>query len=88
MMHFGDDTEVHDLARENETLRAEIERLTAALDFMEKRAFRREEQFDELRAEVERLKALLAEAAEVIGNDVGPYGDKLGERIARALEGK
>jgi hypothetical protein len=31
MMHFGDDTESHDIARENETLRAEVERLRAAL---------------------------------------------------------
>jgi hypothetical protein len=32
MMHFGDNTEIHDLARENETLRAEIERLKMALE--------------------------------------------------------
>jgi hypothetical protein len=29
MMQFGDDTTIHDLARENEKLRAEIERLQA-----------------------------------------------------------
>ena len=42
----------------------------------------------EAAAEIERLRALLAEARDVIGNDVGPYGDELRDRIERALERK
>ena len=66
---------------ELEALRAEIERLLDAKGRMRV-------DLANAQSDNERLRALLAEAREVIGNDVGPYGDELAERIDRALERK
>jgi chromosome segregation ATPase len=75
MMQFGDNTQTHDLARENETLRAENERLTEEVNALRLVATAHDAEVERLRAqtnnaiakqydaegEIERLRAALQE---------------------------
>jgi len=72
MMQFGDDTQTHDLARENETLRAEVERLQGHMRALADTSVDRdtagifkgmwqgsERECEQLRAEIERLNGVV-----------------------------
>jgi len=86
MMQFGDDTEIHDLARENETLRAENERLSEQVR-------NRDYALDRVQVEVERLRVALRGALAMVedfasGAGFSTSGRAEFEGYRRALEGK